>query len=179
MGRTKPGSIVTNAKGSSYSSMHQWGVAFDIVVEMDCDKDGDIDIKDLYNAKLLKKVGRLSKQIKLEWGGNWKSIVDTPHYQLKDWGSTPAKLKIKYKTFDRFKRTWKNYKGAYIVKENEVKIYNHPWKARRTVGNLKLGDMVICDGEYDVRNGKTYLYVKSKNKSGFVLKSDLLGGGKK
>ena len=29
-GRTKPGTIVTNAKGSSYSSYHQWGVAFDI-----------------------------------------------------------------------------------------------------------------------------------------------------
>ena len=28
-GRTKPGQIVTNAKGTSYSSMHQWGVAFD------------------------------------------------------------------------------------------------------------------------------------------------------
>ena len=28
-GRTKPGSIVTNAKGSSYSSQHQWGIAFD------------------------------------------------------------------------------------------------------------------------------------------------------
>ena len=29
-GRTKPGSIVTNAPGSSYSSYHQWGTAFDI-----------------------------------------------------------------------------------------------------------------------------------------------------
>ena len=28
-GRTEKGSIVTNAKGTSYSSMHQWGVAFD------------------------------------------------------------------------------------------------------------------------------------------------------
>ena len=28
-GRTEKGSIVTNAKGSTYSSMHQWGVAFD------------------------------------------------------------------------------------------------------------------------------------------------------
>ena len=28
-GRTKPGKIVTNARGSNYSSMHQWGVAFD------------------------------------------------------------------------------------------------------------------------------------------------------
>ncbi|WP_412693869.1 M15 family metallopeptidase [Clostridium sp. AF22-10] len=25
-GRTKPGNIVTNAKGSSYSSQHQWGL---------------------------------------------------------------------------------------------------------------------------------------------------------
>ena len=38
-GRTKPGTIVTNAKGSSYSSYHQWGTAFDFfrcsdVVEM-------------------------------------------------------------------------------------------------------------------------------------------------
>ena len=105
--------------------------------------------------------------------------MDTPHYQLKDWGSTPAKLKIKYKTFEKFKKTWKNYKGIYIVKENEVKLYNHPWKTRRTIGNLKLGEMVTCDGEYDVRNGKIYLYVKTKNKSGFVLKSKLLGGGKK
>ena len=27
-GRTKPGNIVTNAKGSSYRSQHQWGIAF-------------------------------------------------------------------------------------------------------------------------------------------------------
>ena len=29
-GRTKPGKIVTNAQGTSYSSYHQWGTAFDI-----------------------------------------------------------------------------------------------------------------------------------------------------
>ena len=29
-GRTKPGNKVTNARGSSYSSFHQWGTAFDI-----------------------------------------------------------------------------------------------------------------------------------------------------
>ena len=28
-GRTSPGAIVTNAPGSSYSSQHQWGIAFD------------------------------------------------------------------------------------------------------------------------------------------------------
>ena len=29
-GRTKPGPVVTNAPGSTYRSMHQWGVAFDV-----------------------------------------------------------------------------------------------------------------------------------------------------
>ena len=28
-GRTAPGSIVTNAKGTDYNSQHQWGIAFD------------------------------------------------------------------------------------------------------------------------------------------------------
>lgn len=25
------------------------------------------------------------KGIELEWGGNWKSLVDKPHYEIKDW----------------------------------------------------------------------------------------------
>ena len=40
-GRTKPGKVVTNAKGSSYSSQHMWGVAFDIAIN---------DSKRLYDA---------------------------------------------------------------------------------------------------------------------------------
>ena len=32
-GRTKPGSIVINAKGSSYRSQHQWGIAFDFYLK--------------------------------------------------------------------------------------------------------------------------------------------------
>ena len=41
-GRTKPGNIVTNAKGSSYKSQHQWGIAFDFYLKMDVDGDGKI-----------------------------------------------------------------------------------------------------------------------------------------
>ena len=33
-GRTAPGKIVTKAKGSSYSSQHQWGVAIDFYLDM-------------------------------------------------------------------------------------------------------------------------------------------------
>lgn len=174
-GRTKPGPIVTKARGCNYASMHQWGVAFDFVVEMDCDKDGDIDIKDLYNNKLMCKVGRLGKTIKLEWGGTWKGFPDRPHFQLKDWGSTPVKLKLRYGNPDKFKKTWKQYSGLYLAK-GPTKVYNHIWKTRRCVDTLRLGQMVSCNGEYDVRNGKVYLYVSYENgRKGFVLKNELLG----
>ena len=101
-GRTAPGSKVTNARGRDAKSMHQWGVAVDIVIDMDADKDGDVDIRDLYNVKLLNVVGKIGESIGLEWGGSWKSIVDKPHFQLPDWGSTPTKLKAKYGTPEKF-----------------------------------------------------------------------------
>ena len=122
-GRTAPGYIVTNAKGSSYSSMHMWGEAVDIVIFMDTDKDKDIDINDLYCVKLMKKVGPIGQKIGLEWGGAWKSIVDYPHYQLPDWGSTPTKLKKMYGTPDKFFATWWKVGKTYTLKINSA-IHN-------------------------------------------------------
>ena len=99
-GRTKPGKKVTNAKGTSYSSMHQWGVAFDFYRN---------DGKGTYNNgdKFFQKVGAIGKKLGLEWGGDWKSPVDLPHFQLPNWGSTPSKLKSLYKTPAKFMATWK------------------------------------------------------------------------
>ena len=98
-GRTKPGKVVTNAKGNSYSSQHQWGIAFDIAIN---------DKKLLYDDKTIKKVAKIAKSSKvgLAWGGDWKSIVDMPHFYLKKWGSTTEKLKEKYETPDKFKKTF-------------------------------------------------------------------------
>lgn len=106
-GRTAPGNKVTNAKGSSYSSMHQWGVAFDFYLDMDIDGDG-AKSDDAYNnvTGLFDKVGRLGQSIGLEWGGAWKSIKDRPHFQLPDWGSTTTKLKNVYGTPNNFMATW-------------------------------------------------------------------------
>lgn len=106
-GRTKPGSIVTNCKGSTYSSMHQWGVAFDFYLKMDVDGDGQVSDDAFNNAtRLFNKVGELGKSIGLEWGGNWKSPVDMPHFQLPDWGSTAAKLKSLYGKPENFMNHW-------------------------------------------------------------------------
>lgn len=106
-GRTKPGNKVTNAKGSTYSSMHQWGIAFDFYLDMDIDGDGS-KADDAFNnkTKMFNKVGALGKSIGLEWGGDWKSIVDLPHFQLPNWGSTATKLKNTYGTPEKFRATW-------------------------------------------------------------------------
>ena len=100
-GRTKPGKIVTNCKGSSYSSMHQWGVAFDFYRN---------DGKGAYNTSghFFEKVGALGQSIGLEWGGSWKSFKDMPHFQLPDWGSTASKLKLMYIEPAHFFKTWTN-----------------------------------------------------------------------
>lgn len=110
-GRTIPGNIVTNAKGASYSSMHQWGVAFDFYLKMDVDKDGKTS-DDAYNnaTHLFDKVGQLGKSIGLEWGGDWKSIKDLPHFQLPDWGSTTSNLRKIYGSPMKFMSTWKDVK---------------------------------------------------------------------
>lgn len=141
-GRTTPGSIVTNAKGSSYSSHHQWGTAFDIYRN---------DGKGAYNDSdgFFSKVGAIGVKIGLEWGGNWKSPVDKPHFQLPYWGSTTAKLKEQYGTPDNFKKTWSDYDMSKddikaivkeVLAEEKEKIYNWtlevPEWARPTVQKL-------------------------------------------
>ena len=106
-GRTKPGNIVTNAKGSSYRSQHQWGIAFDFYLKMDIDGDGKIS-DDAYNDSKghFKRAAEIAKKLGLAWGGDWKSIVDKPHLYLPDWGSTPTALIQRYGTPEEFMATW-------------------------------------------------------------------------
>ena len=124
-GRTAPGSIVTNAKGTSYSSHHQWGTAFDIYRN---DGTGAYNDSDVFFSK----VGAIGVKIGLEWGGNWTSPVDKPHFQLPYWGSTTTMLKNLYGTPEEFKKTWSD--------EEVEKVYNWteevPDWARQTVQKL-------------------------------------------
>lgn len=74
-GRTKPGKIVTNAKGGY--SYHNFGLAFDIVIQ---NADGSL----CWNTgdKRWKTVGAIGKSLGLEWGGDWRKFPDYPHFQL-------------------------------------------------------------------------------------------------
>lgn len=135
-GRTTKGSIVTNARGTSYSSMHQWGVAFDVIRN---------DGKGAYNDSdnWFSKVAKIGKSLGLEWGGDWTSLVDKPHFQLPQWGSTPTKLKKLYGNVNNFKKTWN--KEEKVVKQNI-----------RINGKIKAVDAINKDG---------YTYVKIRDLS--------------
>ena len=79
-GRSKPGKIVSNARGGL--SMHNYGLAIDIVLirngkeaiwdtKTDFDGDGKADWIEIVE---------IFKQYGWEWGGNWK-FYDAPHFQ--------------------------------------------------------------------------------------------------
>jgi hypothetical protein len=65
-GRTKPGNIITYAKGGQ--SDHQYGEAVDLDPA-----DGDYH-----------RLGRLAKQVGLKWGGDWNHFKDWGHVYLDD-----------------------------------------------------------------------------------------------
>lgn len=72
-GRTTPGPVVTQARGGQ--SNHNFGIAFDVGVF-----EGN---KYLPGSPKYKAVGALGTDLGLEWGGNWKTLVDQPHFQLR------------------------------------------------------------------------------------------------
>jgi peptidoglycan L-alanyl-D-glutamate endopeptidase CwlK len=76
-----------------------WALAYDVYR---ADGKGAFNDSDGFFTK----VGRIGQSIGLEWGGSWKSPVDKPHFQLPDWGATPAMLKRLYGTPERFFATW-------------------------------------------------------------------------
>lgn len=72
------GPRVTNARGGQ--SNHNFGIAWDIGL---FDKaggylDGDTDAEITEYHRL----GKAARPLGLEWGGDWQSIPDVPHYQL-------------------------------------------------------------------------------------------------
>jgi peptidoglycan L-alanyl-D-glutamate endopeptidase CwlK len=64
---------VTNARGGF--SNHNFGIAFDIGLFERNEYLGE--------SPMYKAVGTLGVELGLEWGGNWKTIVDQPHYQFR------------------------------------------------------------------------------------------------
>ena len=88
-GRTTKGGIVTNAKGGF--SNHNFGVALDVVPIV----NGKADWK--ASAETWSKIGQLGKSIGFQWGGDWKGLIDKPHFEMQ-FGNTLAQLRKKYES---------------------------------------------------------------------------------
>ncbi|MGR6127833.1 M15 family metallopeptidase [Paenibacillus sp. SER-28] len=92
-GRTKPGQVVTKARGG-YSN-HNFGFAADFAlllrdgrtVSWDTLKDDDKDSLPDWS-----EVVEEAKKLGLEWGGDWRSFKDMPHLQMV-FGITTAQFR--------------------------------------------------------------------------------------
>jgi uncharacterized protein YraI len=95
-GRTKgqKGKTVTKAKGGD--SYHNYGLAVDVVFH------GSQPYGESHNWTAL---GEAGKEAGLEWGGDWKSFKDRPHFQIS--GLSISQLKAWYAS-GSMENVWKN-----------------------------------------------------------------------
>lgn len=94
-GRTTKGSIVTNAKGGQ--SLHNYGLATDFCLIIDGKTMSYNEVKD-YDADGIadwKEVVNTFKSHGWFWGGDFKSIKDSPHFE-KTFGKTWKTLLADY-----------------------------------------------------------------------------------
>jgi peptidoglycan L-alanyl-D-glutamate endopeptidase CwlK len=76
-GRTKSGSVVTNARPGS--SWHNFGLAVDLGL---FDGRTYVDSKDPARAeRVYRSIAEIAKEYGIEWGGNWRRFKDTPHFE--------------------------------------------------------------------------------------------------
>lgn len=79
-------------KSKTMRSRHLTGHAVDLAPIVDTDGDGDIelswDLKDFLPVRDAMLRAAEDVAVQLEWGGNWKSFMDAPHWQLP-WAAYP------------------------------------------------------------------------------------------
>lgn len=73
---------VRDGKSQTMNSYHLRGKAVDIVVY----KDGKVtwDLKYYKEIANIVKETAAEKGLKITWGGDWKTLVDGPHFQLEN-----------------------------------------------------------------------------------------------
>lgn len=83
-GRTTKGKIVTNCDGYKIKSNHQakadgFGYAGDIAIIV----NGKVTWEDKYYCEVANSARELMKKYEIEWGGDWKSFKDFPHFEYR------------------------------------------------------------------------------------------------
>ncbi|KWX88960.1 hypothetical protein AMQ83_03485 [Paenibacillus riograndensis] len=150
-GRAKPGAIVTNARGGQ--SYHNYGLAVDFAlllpngssVSWDMARDGDND----QTADWLEVVQQ-AKRLGFEWGGDWTSLKDYPHFQMS-FGLTLSKLRA-------------GAQPSVQAVEAAYKLINGRTKEEQNLNSdvitiVKVNGAKIADGRLE--NGVTYVPVRA------------------
>ena len=81
-------------KADAWQSIHNYGLAFDIVLLYDKDNNGSFELASWEQNKYWMQVVAYFKSKGYEWGGDWKGFKDAPHFQ-KTFGNTWQSLKAK------------------------------------------------------------------------------------
>jgi peptidoglycan LD-endopeptidase CwlK len=86
--------LVRIGASKTMRSRHLTGHAVDIVPLVDLDRDGKLETEELFSWPLIRKLAPVVKAaaaaegVAIEWGGDWKSFPDGPHWQLA-WKAYP------------------------------------------------------------------------------------------
>lgn len=140
-GRSKPGPIVTNAKGGT--SYHNYGLAVDFALLMpdgkslswDVNRNGDKD-----KTADWQEVVQEAKRLGFEWGGDWTSFKDYPHLQMA-FGLTTKQLRAgKRPTTDQVNEAFEK------IAEEDDKQVNKDVKVTITLNGSELTEGVIDNG---------------------------------
>jgi len=110
-GRTRPGNIVTNARGGQ--SWHNWRLAFDIFQ--------NIRGQEWNNDRFFLTAGRIWEDMGGEWGGSWVNFPDRPHMQYTG-GLRLRDLQDGMRLPDDAMMHWEKMLGIEPEEESEVRF---------------------------------------------------------
>lgn len=164
-GRTKKGSIVTNAKGGF--SPHNYGCAVDfcLVEGVPEKQQGKMVITQFPNSHpVWAIIGEEGKKLGLEWGGDWKSIKDRPHLEVPilKYGSPLLKLVGKDGNLAKvFQEAQRVFLGQTGVSEKDVL---NPDNSETWNYTVKAGDNLSIIAKKHLGDAKRYLEIKQLNK---------------
>ena len=105
-GRSRPGQIVTNARGGQ--SMHNYRLAFDVFK--------NIIGKEFSDPNFFETAGRIWQEMGGTWGGAWTTFPDRPHMEYTG-GLSISDLQRGLRLADDHKMLWE--RGAEVDDDNK------------------------------------------------------------
>ncbi len=111
IGRNRPGKKVTNAKAGQ--SIHNYGLAVDICLIIDGKTASWNTVKDWDNDKVADwyECVKIFAKHGWDWGGNWKTFKDLPHFEKKNISFSNGIVKTNWRTLSKMLKD----KNGYII----------------------------------------------------------------